>query len=81
MLCLGLGSHAIPYIAHMVNVATRYIHLVTLSITLRRTLVKIGGSLRLTVPPEVADLLKANEGDMIEFATKNGDVIIRKAKG
>jgi AbrB family looped-hinge helix DNA binding protein len=49
-------------------------------ITLRRTLVKIGGSLRLTIPGEIARLLAAKEGDEIEFATTNGDVIIRRAK-
>jgi len=49
-----------------------------LAITLKRTLVKIGGSLRLTIPPEVADLLHAHEGDAIEFSTTNGDVVIRK---
>jgi len=47
-------------------------------ITLRRTLVKIGGSLRLTIPPEIAQLLGVREGDGIEFASTNGDVIIRK---
>jgi AbrB family looped-hinge helix DNA binding protein len=52
-----------------------------MGITLKRTLIKIGGSLRLTIPPEVADLLHAHEGDDIEFSTTNGDVIIRKAKG
>jgi len=49
-------------------------------ITLKRTLVKIGGSLRLTIPPEIAQLLKAAEGDDIEFSTTNGDVVIRKAR-
>jgi len=50
-----------------------------LAITLKRTLVKIGGSLRLTIPPEVAELLHAKEGDEIEFSTANGDVVIRRA--
>ena len=36
--------------------------------------------MRLTIPPEVADLLKVREGDEIEFAMNNGDVVIRKAK-
>ncbi len=49
-------------------------------ITLRRTLVTIGNSLRLTVPPEVAEILKVKAGDEIEFTTNNGDVIIRRAK-
>jgi len=49
-------------------------------ITLKRTLVKIGGSLRLTIPPEIAEMLKLVEGDEVEFSATNGDVIIRKAK-
>jgi len=49
-------------------------------ITLKRTLVKIGNSLRLTVPPEVAELLKLEPGNQVEFTTDNGNVIIRKAK-
>lgn len=49
-------------------------------ITLRRTVVKIGGSLRLTVPPEIAEMLRVKEGDEIEFASTNGDVVIRKAR-
>jgi AbrB family looped-hinge helix DNA binding protein len=52
-----------------------------MGITLKRTLVKIGGSLRLTIPPEVADLLHVHEGDEIEFSTSNGDIIIKKVKG
>jgi AbrB family looped-hinge helix DNA binding protein len=52
-----------------------------LPITLKRTLVKIGGSLRLTIPPEIADLLKVHEGDEIEFSTTDGEVVIRKSKG
>jgi len=49
-------------------------------ITLKRTLVKIGGSLRLTIPPEIAEMLKVAEGDEVEFSATNGDVVIRKAK-
>jgi AbrB family looped-hinge helix DNA binding protein len=49
-------------------------------IILKRTLVKIGGSLRLTVPPEVAETLGIVEGDEIEFAATNGDVVIRKSR-
>jgi AbrB family looped-hinge helix DNA binding protein len=53
---------------------------VWMPITLRRKVVKIGGSLRLTVPPEIAQLLKIKEGDEIEFLSNNGDILIRKAK-
>jgi AbrB family looped-hinge helix DNA binding protein len=49
-------------------------------ITLKRTLVKIGGSLRLTIPPEIAEILKVAEGDEVEFCATNGDVVIRKVK-
>jgi AbrB family looped-hinge helix DNA binding protein len=49
-------------------------------ITLKRTLVKIGGSLRLTIPPEIANMLKVGEGDEIEFSATNSDIVIRKVK-
>jgi antitoxin component of MazEF toxin-antitoxin module len=49
-------------------------------ITLKRIVVKIGGSLRLTIPPEIAEMLQLNEGDVAEFDMKNGEVVIRKAK-
>ncbi len=47
---------------------------------LRRTVVKIGGSLRLTLPPEVADALKVKEGDSVEYIADNGNIIIRRGK-
>ncbi len=49
-------------------------------ITLKRSLVKIGGSLRLTIPPEIAVLLQVREGDQIEFDEKDGDVILRSTR-
>jgi len=49
-------------------------------ITLRRAVVKIGGSYRLTIPPEIMDMLGLKEGDEAEFDTLNGNVVIRKAK-
>jgi AbrB family looped-hinge helix DNA binding protein len=48
-------------------------------IILKRALVKIGGSLRLTIPPEIAEILKVKEGDEVEFGATNGDIVIRKA--
>lgn len=49
-------------------------------LALRRTVVKIGGSLRLTLPPEVADALKVKEGDTVEYVADNGNIIIRRGK-
>jgi AbrB family looped-hinge helix DNA binding protein len=49
-------------------------------ITLKRTLVKIGGSLRLTIPPEIAEMLKVKAGDEIEFDATNGDIIMRRVR-
>ena len=51
-----------------------------LPITLKRTLVKIGGSLRLTIPPEIAELLKVHEGDEVEFSAVDNEIVIRKSK-
>ena len=49
-------------------------------ITLKRVVVRIGGSLRLTIPPEIAQILGIRAGDLIEYSSTNGDVIIRKAR-
>jgi antitoxin component of MazEF toxin-antitoxin module len=51
-----------------------------LPITIKRTLVRIGGSLRLTIPPEVAELLRVVEGDEVEFSAVDHKVTIEKAK-
>jgi AbrB family looped-hinge helix DNA binding protein len=50
-------------------------------ITLTRKLVKIGDSLRVTVPPEIIAILKIKKGEMLEFAANDGEIIIRKARG
>jgi len=49
-------------------------------IALRRTVVKIGGSLRLTIPPDIAHMLKVEAGDEIEFTATNSDIVIRKSR-
>ena len=49
-------------------------------ITLKRTVVKIGNSLRLTVPPEVAEILRIKAGDEVEYSSDNGNIFIQKAK-
>ncbi len=51
-----------------------------MAITLKRTIVRIGNSLRLTIPPEIAEILKVDKGDVVEFGTDNGNVVLRKAK-
>ena len=61
-----------------INVANRYMSPVP--ITLKRTVVKIGGSLRLTLPKEIAEMMKVKTGDTVEFLATNGDVVIRKSK-
>ena len=77
----SLHDRYIFYIDGDINIANRYIRSVNpMPITLKRTLVKIGGSLRLTIPPEIAEMLKLAEGDEVEFSATNGDVMIRKAK-
>jgi len=49
-------------------------------IVLRRRVVHIGGSLRLTLPPEIAEILRIKAGDEIEYHATNGNIIIRKAR-
>jgi bifunctional DNA-binding transcriptional regulator/antitoxin component of YhaV-PrlF toxin-antitoxin module len=49
-------------------------------VSFRRKVVKIGGSLRLTLPPELAESLKIKPGDMVEYTTTDGSATIRKVK-
>lgn len=50
-------------------------------IVLKRKVVKIGNSLRVTLPTEICQLLKLDAGDALEFSASNGDIIIHKGKG
>ena len=50
-------------------------------IILKRKVVKIGNSLRVTIPTEICETLRLIHGDTLEFAATNGDIIIRKGKG
>jgi putative addiction module antidote len=47
-------------------------------IVLRRRVRRVGNSLGVGLPNEITEILKVKEGDNLEFATTNGDVIIRK---
>jgi antitoxin component of MazEF toxin-antitoxin module len=49
-------------------------------IVLKRKVVRIGNSLRVTLPPEICQILKIELGDDVEFSSSDGDIIIRKAK-
>jgi AbrB family looped-hinge helix DNA binding protein len=51
-----------------------------MGIVLKRKLMRIGNSLRVAIPMEIVELLDLRQGDSIEFASTNGDIIIRKAK-
>lgn len=49
-------------------------------VVFKRKVVKIGGSLRVTLPPELGEALKIKPGDMIEYTTTDDSVILRKAR-
>lgn len=49
-------------------------------IVLKRKVMRIGNSLLVAIPKEVVELFQLRQGDSIEFAANNGDVLIRKAK-
>ena len=34
----------------------------------------------MTIPTEIAEILKVKDGEEIEFVSSNGDIIIRKPK-
>jgi len=49
-------------------------------IVLKRKVMRIGNSLRVAIPKEVVELLQLKQGDSVEFAATNGDIVIRKSK-
>jgi putative addiction module antidote len=51
-----------------------------MGIVLKRKLMRIGNSLRVAIPKEIVELLQLRQGDNIEFAATNGDIVIRKSK-
>ena len=51
-----------------------------MAITLKRKVVRIGNSLRVTIPTEICGILRLEEGDELEFSSVDGDILIRKAK-
>jgi hypothetical protein len=53
---------------------------VCMAIVLKRKIVKIGNSLRVTIPMEVCQVLKLNVGDTLEFSSTNGEIVISKGK-
>lgn len=50
----------------------------TLSVPFKVKVVKIGNSLRATIPKEIAEYLKINEGDTLELTVTGETINIRK---
>lgn len=50
----------------------------TLTVPFYMKAVKIGNSLRTTIPKEIADYLKISEGDTLEFTVTDSTIHIRK---
>jgi AbrB family looped-hinge helix DNA binding protein len=46
--------------------------------TLERKVVRVGNSLRVTIPKEIQTILRLKVGDVVVFAASNGDIVIRK---
>jgi len=42
--------------------------------------VKVGNSLRITIPKEIADATRLKEGDLVGISLDNGRIIVRKVK-
>ncbi len=43
-------------------------------------LVKVGNSLRVTIPAEICDALKLSEGDTLGLTLTDGEIRVRKVK-
>lgn len=42
------------------------------------SVVKVGGSLRMTIPKEIADAMKIDKGDKLEVTMNNGEMVVKK---
>ena len=42
------------------------------------SVVKVGGSLRMTIPKEIADAMKIDKGDKLEVTMNNGQMVVKK---
>ena len=40
--------------------------------------VKIGNSIRMTIPKQIVDYLKISEGDILEVTVQNGEMLVKK---
>jgi AbrB family looped-hinge helix DNA binding protein len=50
------------------------------AIRFKRTLVKVGGSFRVVIPPEVVEAVKLKAGDSIWVTVTDGHILITPAK-
>jgi len=42
------------------------------------SVVKVGGSLRMTIPKEIASAMKIDKGDKLEVTMNNGEMVVKK---
>ena len=47
-------------------------------IEFKMKVVKIGGSLRVTIPKEIAEALNIREGDILAVTTTNNEILMKK---
>lgn len=40
--------------------------------------VKIGGSIRMTIPKQIVDYLKIREGDILTIFVSNSEIVVKK---
>lgn len=50
----------------------------TVPIPFKVKAVKIGNSIRMTIPKQIAEYLKINEGDTLEVTVQNREITVKK---
>ena len=82
-LMRSLNTNYYAYIGMLVDIKTNYRRRLNqkMSITVRfkRTLWRSGGSMVVSIPPELLEAYGIREGDNLEVYSKNGSIAIEKA--
>jgi len=79
-ISLGYPMYTARYIRLSLGYPQNTVGSDPMPIVLKRKVMRIGNSLRVAIPKEIVELLQLKQGDSIEFAATNGDIVIRKSK-
>lgn len=67
-------------IARLLNISIGYTSSGLARVQFRMKLVRVGNSLRVTIPKEIVEAFELEEGDTLMISSSNSEIIIKKAE-